>query len=96
MKRAIALSLSQIENPQAAAPPPASSAVAGPTLIVSDDEFDLLCSNDLSLKVRLSKSSLDSEEDNSVRIVAERVPSEESANVPGPSNIPVKMKNQVS
>ena len=91
MNRAIALSLVEAgEGSQDAATSIAAilnnaSSAAGaayPTLVVSDDEFDQMCSSDLSLKERLSKSSLDSEEDEdtSVRILSNQRPNEENAN----------------
>ena len=105
MNRAIALSLVEAgEGSQDAATSIAAilnnaSSAAGaayPTLVVSDDEFDQMCSSDLSLKERLSKSSLDSEEDEdtSVRILSNQMPNEENANLPGPSNIPLIKRNQ--
>ena len=105
MNRAIALSLVEAgEGSQDAATSIAAilnnaSSAAGaacPTLVVTDDEFDQMCSSDLSLKERLSKSSLDSEEDEdtSVRILSNQMPNEENANLPGPSNIPLIKRNQ--
>jgi len=95
MKRAIALSLGQAEEihdvPEFSA---AASGSTEPTAPISGgDEFDQMCASDMSLKERLSKSSLDSEEeDNSVRILKNRIPTEENANLPGPSNIPLTKK----
>jgi hypothetical protein len=76
----------------------ASEETSTPTVVVSDnDEFDQMCSNNLSLKERLSKSSLDSEEEaaeNSVRILTHRELNKENANLPGPSNITLTRRNQ--
>lgn len=106
MKRAIALSLGQAQEEEEVVVPRPHASAAGaslaalpPTLVVSEDEFDQMCSaGDLSLKERLSKSSLDSEaEDNSVQIVTKRTldeEEEENASLPGPSNIPRRKRRR--
>lgn len=65
-----------------------ASVVAGSAapIVISDDEFDVMCSNNMSLKERLSKSSLDSDAKD------EEASNDDGANLPGPSNIPVSKK----
>ncbi len=132
MRRAIALSLEETDQPSAAritAAPglntPNAAAAADPastvavpesaavalapsaddalTLALSEDEFDRMCSadGDLSLKERLSRSSLSSEEevkeegDATVKVLTNGKLKEESASCPDPPDIPVT-QNKVS
>jgi hypothetical protein len=137
MRRAIALSLEETDQPTAApiaarltaatclntanaaaaADPastvavPESAAVAlapsednALTLALSEDEFDRMCSadGDLSLKERLSRSSLSSEEevkeegDATVKVLTNGKLKEESASCPDPPDIPVTKRKEVS
>jgi hypothetical protein len=99
-------------NPASTVAVPESAAVAlapseddALTLALSEDEFDRMCSadGDLSLKERLSRSSLSSKEeevkeegDATVKVVTNGKLKEESASCPDPPDIPVTKRKEVS
>ena len=68
LNRAIALSLEQLAgsalsdlaSAAVAIAPPTPVAHNGAAVVVSEDEFDEMCTNDISLKEKLSRSSLGS------------------------------------
>ena len=96
LNRAIALSLEQTGPAGSAAVAPSfPTANNDSAVVVSDDEYDEMCANNISLKEKLSKSSLGSggeEGDNSVRIVTPRKLNGEKANLPELSSDLLKKK----